>query len=299
MDFDFYTLRVFSKIVEIGSFSGAAKAMGLTQPSVSQQVSKLEVQMAAKLFERVGHEIHLTENGKSFHQFALDILERGESFQENFKQVQASPTGLVRYAMPESCQWTPHFRKIMAQIKNFPEITFEIDISPSEMIIQSLLEGKIDFGFIVGERLNPSIRFEKFAEEHYSAVASDAKLFEALDRRDFKSLRMISYPGWETFFTTWAKAHQLWKFAKGHLSDSTVKIGTLAGAIHAAQAGAGIAILPTHCIKDEIKKNQLKVYSAQSQKSFNDIYIVRRLGESLPKRAQVVLDLLKQAKAET
>lgn len=186
----------------------------------------------------------------------------------------------------------------MSQIKDYPEIQFEIGIQPSEMILQDLLEGKIDFGFIVGERLNPAIRFEKFADEHYSALAARGDLLKSLEEKNFAELRIIGYPGWELFFTTWAKDHGIWNKIKNRISSPTVRIGTLAGAIHATQEGAGIAILPTHCVLDEIKNKKLKVYSGQSKTSTNPIYVVRRLGETLPKRSQLILDLLKKSKAE-
>lgn len=297
MDYDFYSLKIVCKIVEVGSFSKAAKELGLTQPSVSQQVAKMEQQLGAKLFERVGHDIHLTNVGGELHQFALELIERGEQFDEKLHQTKTNPSGLVRYAMPESCQWTPHYRKIMSQIRDFPQIQFEIGILPSEKIIQELLEGRIDFGFVVGERLNPELRFEKFAEEHYSAVASSQEILKPLIQKDFKSLRIVSFPGWELFFTAWAKSQGIWNQVKNHLNAPTVKIGTLAGAIHATQEGAGIAILPTHCILEELKRKTLRAIPDVGTKSFDTIYIVKRLGENLPKRSQLILDLLKEAKA--
>jgi DNA-binding transcriptional LysR family regulator len=195
MDFDLYCLRVFCQVVRSQSFSGAAREMGITQPTVSQKIAGLESDLGKKLFERVGHEIHLTSTGKELAAFATDLLEKAEVFSDQLKNKETSPAGLVRYAMPESCQWTPHYRKIMSQMTDFPKIQFDIRIQPSEQIIQDLLRGDLDFGFIVGERLNPELRFEKFSDEKYSAVAADRKLLAPLSDGDLSNLRIVSIRG--------------------------------------------------------------------------------------------------------
>jgi len=296
MDFDLYSLRIFTRIHEEGSFSKAALALGLTQPTVSQQVARLEEKLGAKVFERVGHRVVLTHTGHDLLSFSFQMLQQSDDFYEKVSQSKVEPIGVVRYSMPESCQWTPHYRYIMSQIKHFPMLTFEIGIHSSEVILTDLLEGRIDFGFIVGERLHPELRFEKFADEHYSAVASIPSLLKQLESGDFKNLRLVAYPGWEIFFTTWAKANGMWKSARERLHTPTVKVGTLAGAIHATQEGAGVAILPTHCIRDEIALKQLQVSRIQNAKSTNPIYITKRIGTRLTKRSEIVLEMLKDAK---
>ena len=297
MDVSVQMLRIFCKVVEEKSFSGAARALKITQPTVSQQIARIESEIGGKCFERVGHAIHLTPTGQEFYQMAKEVLEKTNDFSERLKEQKSLPSGLVRYAMPESCQWTPHYRKIMAQIRDFPQIRFEISILPNETILDRLTKAEIDFGFIAGEKLNPELRFEKFSDEHYSAVASDKNLFTPLRQNNIQQLRIISYPGWEEFFVAWAKAHDLLNVMKQHLSSSTINIGTLAGAIHAAQEGAGIVVIPTHCVFDDIDSEKLHVFNASKGKSATrPIYLARRLGEKLPRRVELVMEMLKSAK---
>jgi DNA-binding transcriptional LysR family regulator len=299
MDFDLYCLRIFYQVIKDGSFSAAARTLRITQPTVSQKIAGLESDLGKKLFERVGHEIHLTNTGRELSQFAQELLEKAERFSDQIRNNQASPSGLVRYAMPESCQWTPHYRKIMAQITEFPKIQFDISILPSEQIVDGLLQGTYDFGFIVGERLNPELRFEKFSDEKYSAVAADRKLLKPLIDLNISELRIISYPGWDSFFTTWAKAFGIWEKVKNRLQTPTVKIGTLAGAIHATQEGAGIAIIPTHCVATELSEKSLIEYSVGRRSvASSPVHVARRTGEKLPTRVELVLNLLRKAKQE-
>ena len=85
---------------------------------------------------------------------------------------------------------------------------------------------------------------------------------------------------------------------KNHLNEPTVKIGTLAGAIHAAQEGAGVAIIPTHCVMAEIEKKVLHEWKpSKNATAINPIYFAKRIGEKYPKRVELVINLLKEAKA--
>jgi len=298
MDLSLQMLRIFCKVVEEKSFSSGARALKITQPTVSQQIARMEIEIGAKLFERVGHMIYLTSVGSEVYQTACEILDRSNSLSERLREQNTTPSGLVRYAMPESCQWTPHYRKIMSQIRDFPGIRFEISILPNDKIVDRLTKAEIDFGFIAGEKLSPDLRFEKFVDEHYSLVAADRNLFQVLRKEDYQSLRLISYPGWENFFISWAKAHHLWKELKECLSAPTVSVGTLSGAIHATQEGAGVAVIPTHCVAREIEAQELFVFNESKGKaSIQPIYLARRLKEKLPKRAELVMEMLKSAKS--
>ncbi|MGE0616963.1 MAG: LysR family transcriptional regulator [Bacteriovoracia bacterium] len=296
MDIDFYGLRIFCQVVRDKTFSAAARSLGITQPTVSQQIAKLESSLGGRLFERVGHDVFLTAIGKELYTFAEGALESADEFSERLRNQRETPMGLVRYAMPESCQWTPHYRRIMGQIQRFPDVRFEITIQPNEQIVQALLEGRIDFGFIVGERLHPDLRFEKFSDERYSAVAAAAKFFEPFRSHEPEKLRLVGYPGWEAVASQWLAAHGYLKKFRNRVAAPTVYIGTLAGAIHATQEGAGVAILPTHCVAGELEEKSMKEFSPGKSPVTSPVHVARRTGEKLPRRVSLVLEMLKEAK---
>jgi DNA-binding transcriptional LysR family regulator len=297
MDFDSYSLRVFCQVMQDKTFSEAARSLRVTQPTVSQQIAKLE-SVTGKLFQRVGHNLIPSPIAHEFHSMAIQVLDRVEEFKHGLHQQQNLPQGLVRYAMPESCQWTPHYKSIMAQLSHLPNIRFQISILPSHEIIQSILEAKIDFGFIVGERLSPELRFQKFSDEAYSAIASDRALFECLTKSEkIGNLRLVTYPGWELFFSTWATHHGLGEKFISRLQAPVLHIGTLAGAIHAIQQGTGVGIIPTHCVEKELSKGDLFEWSPKKKdRALNPIYLARRIGEKMPKRVETTIELLTKAK---
>ncbi len=270
--------------------------MGIAQPTVSQQIARIEKSLEGRVFQRVGKQIHITPLGQQFYVFAHELVEKADAFSNKLKDQSTHPSGLVRYAMPESCQWTPHYRRIMSQIREFPNIKFDIQILPNQKITELLLEGKLDFAFVTGERLKPEFRFEKFSNEEYALVAADKKLFLPVKERKLNELRLIGYPGWEMFASTWFSVNGLWPQMKKVFEGPKVKVGSLSGAIHAVQEGAGAAVIPTHCVVDELKNRTLFALDSEKGKvPSQPVHIVRRTGEGLSKRAELVLNMLRMS----
>ena len=69
-----FRLKVFETVARLGSFTAAARALGVSQPAVSQHINELERQMETKLVSRSRAEIKLTEEGERFRAYAHQIL---------------------------------------------------------------------------------------------------------------------------------------------------------------------------------------------------------------------------------
>ena len=78
--FDWNNARAFLVTAEEGTLSAAAKALGLTQPTLSRQVAALEAEMGVTLFERVGQRLVLTESGLALLQHARSMGDAASKF---------------------------------------------------------------------------------------------------------------------------------------------------------------------------------------------------------------------------
>src|ERR1700758_1104210 len=76
---EFHQLRYVCAVAETGNFSRAAERCRIAQPSLSQQVLKLEESLGAKLFDRLGRSVRLTEAGRAFLPHARSILSQMET----------------------------------------------------------------------------------------------------------------------------------------------------------------------------------------------------------------------------
>src|SRR2546423_15187224 len=76
---ELHQLRYFCAVAEPGSFSRAAEQSHVSQPSLSQQILKLEDELGARLFDRLGRSVRLTEHGKTFLPRARAVLRELEA----------------------------------------------------------------------------------------------------------------------------------------------------------------------------------------------------------------------------
>src|SRR6202007_291808 len=76
---ELHQLRYFCAVAETGSFSPAAEQSHISQPSLSQQILKLEDELGARLFDRLGRSVRLTELGKTFLPRARAVLRELEA----------------------------------------------------------------------------------------------------------------------------------------------------------------------------------------------------------------------------
>ena len=88
-------LRYFCAVAETNSFSRAATRTHVSQPSLSQQVQKLEQELGVRLFDRLGRTVRLTEPGRAFLPRARNILHEVEEASSNIQESAMSIGGSV------------------------------------------------------------------------------------------------------------------------------------------------------------------------------------------------------------
>lgn len=93
---DSHQIMMFHEVVRSGSYSAAARALGYTQPAVSQQMRTLERSVGTPLFTRVGRKLELTEAGELLARHAVGILDNLESARQQVAAIKQLATGRVR-----------------------------------------------------------------------------------------------------------------------------------------------------------------------------------------------------------
>ena len=95
-------MAVFVRVVEAGSFSGAARLLGSTPSAVSRQVAQLEQALALRLLERTTRQLRLNEAGAEFYQHCRDMLDAADAAVAIGERLMRSPRGLVRLSVPKA-----------------------------------------------------------------------------------------------------------------------------------------------------------------------------------------------------
>ena len=94
-------IATFVKIVEYNNFTKAAESLGYSQAAVTAQIKSLEKELGIPLFDRIGRGIALTEEGKTFLPYALDVL-NAEEAARNSVQPAKDLAGTLQICSPSS-----------------------------------------------------------------------------------------------------------------------------------------------------------------------------------------------------
>jgi LysR family transcriptional regulator for bpeEF and oprC len=147
-------IQIFVRVVETRSFSKAAHAMGVAQPTASKQVAALEAHLGAQLLRRSSRGFTLTEAGQDFYESAVRFLSDLEAAESRIGRGQVSPSGHVRVSL--SAGFGRMF--IVPKLPDFharhPDITVDIDVSERHV---NLLEEGIDVAIRIGNLRDSSL----------------------------------------------------------------------------------------------------------------------------------------------
>ncbi|MDE5985406.1 MAG: LysR family transcriptional regulator [Eubacterium sp.] len=136
------------KIVELGSFTKAADALGYTQSSVSQMISSLESELSIKLLKRSRYGIKLTIEGTELYPFIEKTIYQYQSMLEKANEIKGLETGIIRVGTVSSitCHWMPQLIKGFKE--QYPNVQFMFHQGDYTLIPEWIRTGTIDFGFI-------------------------------------------------------------------------------------------------------------------------------------------------------
>ena len=137
-----------SKILELGSFTKAAEALGYTQSSISQMVASLETELSMKLLNRSRHGVKLTLEGEQLYPFIERTIYQYRAMQEKANEIKGLETGIIRVGTISSitCHWMPALIKGFQE--RYPHVQFLFHQGDYQLIPDWIRTGAIDFGFI-------------------------------------------------------------------------------------------------------------------------------------------------------
>lgn len=155
-------LRYFCAIAETGSFSRAAQHTHVSQPSLSQQIRKLEDELGARLFDRLGRSVRLTELGRTFLPRARAVLRELESARSDVVERKASISGPVCVGVIPTI--APYFLPPMlaAFSRKCPQaqVTVVEEITP--LLLEKLRAGSMDVAVVALPLQGRAHEFESF-----------------------------------------------------------------------------------------------------------------------------------------
>lgn len=250
---DLNEIRVFIKVVQTGSFSQAAKQLGMPNSTVSARVSALERRLGITLLQRTTRKLRLTEAGEIYFRLSSQGFEEMLKAEAEVSSSQREPQGLLRVTAPID-MGDVYLVDLITRFKHaHPKVCLELIFTDRRL---DLVAEGIDLAIRAGELQDSSLIAKKLGEVHWMAFAHPGYLKKKGTPAHPKDLRQHTC----LQFTAMGKEH--WHLV-GTRNSVTVPltsqvIGNDMSLMKAlAVAGEGIALLPTYACRAEVKNGKL------------------------------------------
>ena len=166
-------LIAFARAGSLGSFTAAARSLGISPSAVSKSVQRLEQQLGVSLFTRTTRSLTLTPEGRELHDRAVRLLRDAEEIEQVAKAVRAEPTGTLRIAvsLPIGLHLVapalPAFRKLHPKVS--------IDLRIDDRLVDIVEQG-IDIAVRIGELADSRLLSRRLSPLRLCAYAAPAYL---------------------------------------------------------------------------------------------------------------------------
>lgn len=248
-------MNAFVKVVSLGSYAEAGRALGLTRSAVSKAVMELEQLLGARLLDRTTRRVSATEAGLAYYESCVDVLARVEETEMQVSRLHDEPRGVLKVNAPVSFG-VLHLGPVTGEFMGrYPDLKIELTLN--DRFIDPIEEG-VDVTIRIGILADSSLIARRLAPARRVLVAAP----EYLKRRgvpsspdDLVQHRCLNY-GHTTTLQRW----QLTREGRiVSLALNSVLCSNNGDVLRAAAlAGQGIANLPTFLVGPDIKAGRLR-----------------------------------------
>lgn len=266
-------LEIFCKVVEFKSFSKAADALYLTQPTVSSHIKALEKAVHAQLLDRLGREVIPTRAGSILYNYAKDIVR----LKREAKQALDQFIGKIRGNLEIGGSTIPGVYILPSLIgefkKIYPEIIVTLRIGDTKDVATMILEGSVEIG-VVGAKIDDAhIEHSEFLKDSLILVAPKSYNQIKISRKDFKNIPLILRErgsGSRIVLEKTMKENGL------DIDEMNIvaEMGSTEAVKQAVKSGIGLSVLSRRSVQDELANKVLKEVKVEHLSIVRSFYII-------------------------
>jgi LysR family nitrogen assimilation transcriptional regulator len=292
-------LRNFMMIGRCASITEAADRLGIAQPSLSQQLLRLEDEVGAKLFHRTSRGVALTDSGRMLQEHAATILLSMSRAREEVQAAEHVPQGDVAFGLPATASIILGVPLLTAAMAKLPQVKLRLREGMSAGLRRSLGEGRLDLAILYDPEGARHLTAKLIARETLLFVGPPGNFgerdqygiaTEQVEPSVFKQHKLI-LP---------SLTHGLRKLIEGRLQvgqlDSSVmlELDSLAHTRSLVSAGFGYTLLPHAAIANELIRGELSAAHIGGIDLSRTVAIARNPTQAITRAAIEVEDLAAQ-----
>ena len=245
---NYNVLRYFSVLAEVEHYTIAAARLGISQPSLSSAIHNLEDALGGvKLFEKVGRNIRLTEEGRFYREKVDVALNELHTASRLLRDSKISAPVVIRMGFVSGTLEGAVAKKIREYGDKDSRIRFHLTESSAENLMDLVRQEKLDMAIVDSWNRDRSLHFRKLHQRDFYVALSESHPLAELDEVEPK--QVVTEPQ-VVFNYNVSKSFQEW--TTGAPTDESVlcTVDTAQAALDLVAAGVGIAFIPDKCRRD-------------------------------------------------
>jgi DNA-binding transcriptional LysR family regulator len=274
-------MLLFVAVVRDGSFTRAARTLGITKQTASERIGKLEQRLGVRLLERTTRHLRLTDIGATYYERCSAIAGQIDEANAELQQRQAEPVGLLRVCAP-----VLYGRRFLAPVVadflgRYPRARVEVVLADRRA---HLIEEGFDLAIRIGALDDSSLAARKLGEGHVYYVASPGFLAKH-GTPSADGLRAARCVGLRSF-ETWELHGVRTKV------EPVLVVNDLEVVCDAAIAGVGVAQLPAIVCREAVTAGKLRVLFGPEPAMLRAVHAVYPSRQHLPAKVRLFVDAL-------
>lgn len=293
-------LRYVQALADEGSFARAADTLGISQPSLSQYIKKIETQTGMQLFNRSGGDVRLTDAGRIYVDAGKKILDLEHQMQNQFLDIASNKFGsvVVGTSPYRSASMMP---KIISEFqKCYPGIHVIVEEMTSAELLDATEHGRFDLCLTLMPAENQAYEWEKIAEEELIlAVPSSfpkmkaqeikGKKYPGIDAKQISGGRFVMITESQAMQRTFDRLCTEYDISV----EKAAVVKSLEAQIAMVRAGIGMALVPTG-IETFCTENEVEFYSFKQNINKREVVALWQKNRSLNLVTKKLLEIMKE-----
>ena len=241
-------LRYFSGLAQVEHYTLAAARLGISQPSLSAAIHHLETELGdVRLFEKVGRNIRLTEEGRYFQEKVDSALQELNDASMTLRESKVSAPVVIRMGMVSGALRGTVANEIMRYIQQNERIRFQLTESSAEELMDMVRQEKLDMAIVDTTNRDRSLHFRKLGQRGFCAAVPASHLLAGRD-----ILLPQDLAGQPQIVFNYDMENSFGQWASGAPAEEQIvcMVNTARSALDLVAAGVGICVLPEVCKED-------------------------------------------------
>ena len=286
-------MQSFVEVIKLGSFSEAAKILGLSRALISRHITDLEKHLGVRLLTRTTRRITLTGAGTEHFDFCQRVIKEIEAQDTALKQLQREPAGSLKILAPKSLTTLALGDAIASFAAAYPHLHINLMLDDLSFRSYDFIERGFDVAVHTTPVRESSLVARKIANLHWLLCASPRYLAQHSEPRRPRDLARHQC----LIHLNSDPSDRVWRLRSG-TGLAAVKVqGPFASNSvlvlrKAALEGMGIAILPGYCVIEDLKTGALREVLADFPIPVHPLSLVWAPGRETPKKIRHLADFL-------